>query len=1111
MLNFRKLKQDFSSNALRQGKILHDKKNIVSAKILKFSKETLKIGAEIVGNFDSTYKSEIEIDRFESFAVHSQCNCSYKYDCKHIAALVFYLEEHINSLIVGYEGDVEEEVEKEIDEASLKEKVKRDKSYRKEVLEEYGKAFTALSSLKFFQKEERKNFMSAEPLIIIDTKSLKNEVEYQLFLRIPLRSKPLQIPDIKQFFDAVVYAEEIAFPGKSYFFSMDSFKDVRKMMQILMSSSFEKGKTAKISFDDFGKLLSFLFHLSKEKRGFNREMEDCPYLFFENLDSPLKFSFSEARFLFGLEYIEPPASKLLINPKISIDQKIIRIDEALLLPSMNPGMVYQGVYHQFPKTIKREHIKQVGKLMEMIIPEPLFGSFVENALPEMRRYADVEEEILDKFITVPYTGKVKGRCNLTFADKELEAYLYFIYDDIEIPCGFEKLSYEHIMKFVSKNEILARNILEEKHIVEDIFQGFLLNEEHGSYVTRSEKKIVEFMTQTLVQYKDKIDFECPKNLLDMFVYDKSKFFLQLDFSGKIGFYDIYLKVEGALKGISLDKLWECMVSKKNFLEIGEKNSSKILVLDLNKISQLVQIFDEMGIDKIENKKIERPLWSIVNIKEDLFKDLPIKFSMSASLKEMQRQILGEKEFIPTKIPEFLNKVLRPYQKEGIHWLERLRSMYLNGILADDMGLGKTLQAIVAISSQKKKSIVVCPTSLLHNWKEEFLKFNKNLKVKVVDGIPSQRKKTLDNIEEFDVVITSYTLMQKDVEQYEKVSFGYAILDEAQHIKNRTTRNAKSVKRIKAAHKLILTGTPIENSLEDLWSLFDFLMPGLLSSYERFSEKYIRSGKKENIEYLKKKASPFILRRMKKDVLEDLPPISEIIYHCKLSEVQEELYKSYARSAKEELSKLVKEKGFKKVQIHVLATLTRLKQICCHPSIFAKEKIEEGDSSKYDMLLELLQTLVEGGHKTVIFSQYTKMLQIMKDDFMKKGISFSYLDGSTKNRLEVVKQFNQDKNIPVFLVSLKAGGVGLNITGADTIIHYDMWWNPAVENQATDRVYRIGQKKSVSCYKLVTLNSIEEKIVELQNRKKGLVKKVISCDDEVINNLTWEDVLKLLQI
>jgi SNF2 family DNA or RNA helicase len=470
------------------------------------------------------------------------------------------------------------------------------------------------------------------------------------------------------------------------------------------------------------------------------------------------------------------------------------------------------------------------------------------------------------------------------------------------------------------------------------------------------------------------------------------------------------------------------------------------------------------------------------------------------------------------VPKEINATLRPYQHEGIGWLERLRHMHLNGILADDMGLGKTVQAIIAVTQNKAKhpqsiSIIVCPTSLVYNWKEEFNRFNPKLKVLPVDGTPAQRKKLQTEIKKYDIVITSYSLLQKDIEFYKTIPFSYAILDEAQHIKNRGTRNAKSVKMIQAKHRLILTGTPIENSLDELWSLFDYLMPGLLSSYDRFVEKYIRNpsftnGK--NMEGLRRKVSPFILRRMKKDVLSELPPVSEILYHCHLSEVQRELYHSYAESAREELSQLVKKEGFDRVQIHVLATLTRLKQICCHPAIFAKESPEPGDSAKYDMLLELLQTLIEGGHKTVIFSQYTRMLNIMRNDLEKLGIRFEYLDGSSKNRLNIVKKFNEDEQVPVFLVSLKAGGAGLNLVGADTVIHYDMWWNPAVEDQATDRVHRIGQKNSVSAYKLVTLDSIEEKILQLQNRKKGLVKNVVACDEEAISKLTWEEVLELLQ-
>jgi SNF2 family DNA or RNA helicase len=802
------------------------------------------------------------------------------------------------------------------------------------------------------------------------------------------------------------------------------------------------------------------------------------------------------------------------------------VEEITLFECAQPGMLYQDTYYRFPTHIKRTHLMHLGSIRDMTVPEPLFGTFVENALPELKKFAEVANEgIIEKFVTLPFAGKLGSRCHLSYLDGELEATLYFSYDGHELPSVASKLTHDHIKSFVAPQGILARNLVEERQIIDDLFQDFLFNPQTGTYVAKTEKKIVEFMTGVIPRNQHRVQFECPQNLTDQFIYDETTFTLSLDVAQATGYYDIDLVVNGALRGVKLDLLWECISAKRSYLELDAKKGkeasgrfSKILVLDLDRIGKLVQLFDELGIKKLDSHKEAKPLWNLATIDPKAFDGLPVQFTMSPQLLEIRSQMLGETPLVPSPIPKDVNAELRPYQVEGVNWLERLRLMYLNGILADDMGLGKTVQAISAITQNHKKnkdahSLIVCPTSLLYNWKEELHKFNPKIKAMVIDGVPTQRKKLLAKLQEYDVVITSYTLLQKDIETYCQMPFSYAVLDEAQHIKNRGTRNAKSVKMIQAAHRLILTGTPIENSLFELWSLMDFLMPGFLSTYERFMEKYIRvTGplQAQNIEYLRRKVSPFILRRMKSDVLKDLPPVSEIVYHCQLSNVQMELYKSYAASARDELVKLVERDGFDKVQIHVLATLTRLKQICCHPAIFAKEKAELGDSAKYDMLLELLQTLVEGNHKTVIFSQYTRMLQIMREDFEQRGIPFAYLDGSTKNRLEIVKDFNENPKIPVFLVSLKAGGTGLNLVGADTVIHYDMWWNPAVENQATDRVHRMGQKQSVSSYKLITLNTIEEKIVEMQRRKKGLVKKVVSCDDEAIAKLTWEDVLELLQ-
>jgi SNF2 family DNA or RNA helicase len=1162
MLNFRKLKQDFSSSIVKEGRDLYDRQKVVSAKLLHLDAKTMRIAAKVLGQFDNCYESEIEIDRVDCEAIDSDCDCPYNYDCQHLAAVLFYLEEHIDKILVAFskENDLKQiggklGIDKEekkkllekIKEAESKEVQRQEEQYQKQLLQEYVVSSQLLAASPFFRNHEKQESDRAEFALIFNPSQeseSKGIVEIQLALRLPFRSKPLYIPQIRPFLDALRYEESIFIGGKKYSFSLRSFdpahqeivRMIRDQARFNENANSERAlRVAQIDLETFGMVLAKAFDIAAQqfsKHGFVAQEEDLPALpglYEGTMETPLRFSPVPVHLRFSLEYIKPPTSKILINPHVIVGEEAITLEDVRFFECAKPGMLYKNAYYRFPDNITRVHLRNLRQIRDMTVPEPLFGTFVENALPQLARYAEVANpEAIKDFVTLPFVGNVEAVCDISYLDGELDASLHFIYDGHKIPSVAAKLSYEDVVSFVTQQGILARNLVEERQIVEDLFQDFLFNPEASVYVSKSEKKIVEFMTDIIPRNQHRVAFNCPQNLLDQFIYDQTKFILRLSHTSRIDTYEIELVVDGALKGVRLDQLWECMGAKRSFIELDSPKSkakksgegskiSKILVLDLDRLNGVIQLFDEMSIEVLADYKIERPLWSLANIDASQFEGLPVEFSMTENLIEIRKQMLGEKLLTFSEVPADVKATLRAYQQEGVRWIERLRMMFLNGILADDMGLGKTLQAIVALTQHKMSkaghALIVCPTSLLYNWKEEFAKFNPKFKVTVVDGVPSNRKKLIEQMENFDVMITSYTLLQKDIEHYKATHFAYAILDEAQHIKNRGTRNAKSVKMVRAEHRLILSGTPIENSLDELWSLFDFLMPGFLGSYDRFIEKYIRvSGKEQvkNLDYLRKKVSPFILRRMKADVLADLPPVSELIYHCQLSDVQQELYRSYAQSARDELVKLVQRDGFDRVQIHVLATLTRLKQICCHPAIFAKEKAEPGDSAKYDMLLDLLQTLVEGKHKTVIFSQYTRMLQIMREDFEAKGIRFAYLDGSSKNRLEVVKQFNEDKDIPVFLVSLKAGGTGLNLVGADTVIHYDMWWNPAVESQATDRVHRLGQKNSVSAYKLITLNTIEEKIAEMQKKKKGLVKKVVSCDDEAIAKLTWEDVLELLK-
>lgn len=1166
MLNFRKIKKDFSPALLNEGKAFYEKQMVVSVKIMSLSSQSVRLSCKVLGNFNNTYECEIEVDWQDSTIIDSDCDCTYKYDCQHLAAVIFYLEENLQNLVVAYSKEALEKedvidpqekatLQKTFEEAKTKEVERKDKKQQKEILEEYVAAAQILGKSPFFLPEENQAEDKGEILLIFSNLKERKEIDIQLALRLPYRSKPLHISDVQEFLDGIRYGEIVDIGNKCFHFSLRSFDQVSHILLKMLLDHvrfFDKGekggKGAYLEREAFGTILAkiyeWILNAAQSPIVLGEEAQQAqilPGLFYENLEEPLRFSNVLAGLCFELEYLEAPSPKIFLKPTLVVEDKmIIAWEETFLFECAQPGLVYQNTYYRFEPHLRRTHLRGISQIRDMTIPEPLFGSFVENALPELMRFSKVtNQEIIEKFVTLPFTGQLKAECSINYLNGELEASLYFLYslhkreefdgaaDIIKVPAAVNQIAFEHIDPFVTPSGILARNLTEEQAIVSRIFKDFIYDHKQGFFLAKSEKKIVEFMTEIIPHNQDRVTFRCPENLLDQFLYDDTTFILHLKETDRIDLYEVDLQVKGHLNGLTVDLLWDCLTSRRSFIELSrvhpEKGKihakkNKILVLDLERLSPIVQIFDEMGINRLDDHKEERPLWSLASIDPSQFEKLPIEFSMSSRLEEIQKQMLGLETPSSKQIPKEIQAELRNYQKEGVGWLERLRKMHLNGVLADDMGLGKTLQAIISLTQYKEEhpkavSIIVCPTSLVYNWEEELHKFNPCLKVLPIDGTPQQRKKMIAQIKRYDVVITSYSLLQKDIESYKKCAFGYAILDEAQHIKNRMTRNAKSVKALPCAHRLILTGTPIENSLEELWSLFDFLMPGLLSSYDRFVEKYIRpsvQGNQKNLETLKRKLSPFILRRMKKDVLAELPPVSEIVYHCHLSEAQKELYFSYAKAAREELSQLVKKEGFDRVQIHVLATLTRLKQICCHPAIFAKEKAEPGDSSKYEMLMELVQTLIEGKHKTVIFSQYTRMLQIMRKDLQQLGIRFEYLDGSTKNRIQIVKKFNDDEHIPVFLVSLKAGGSGLNLVGADTVVHYDMWWNPAVESQATDRVHRIGQKQSVSSYKLVTLGTIEEKIVELQERKKGLVKKIINTDEEAISKLTWEEVLELLQ-
>ncbi len=529
---------------------------------------------------------------------------------------------------------------------------------------------------------------------------------------------------------------------------------------------------------------------------------------------------------------------------------------------------------------------------------------------------------------------------------------------------------------------------------------------------------------------------------------------------------------------------------------------------------------EVDYKDLEKGKIRVPVYRSLYLNKLLENVKNVEIKKDKEYKEIVNNI-DEREYDNEIVtPNGLNCTLRYYQKIGYKWLKILDGYRLGGILADDMGLGKTVQLISLLLDYKENakvklpSIVITPSSLALNWKSEIEKFAKDIKVLVIRGTSEEREKQIKQIPEFDLVITSYDLLKRDMEVYKKedILFKYQIADEAQYIKNSNTQNAKSLKTINAQTRYALTGTPIENSLAELWSIFDYIMPGYLFTYKKFKQLYeipiMKENDQEAMEKLKMMIEPFVLRRVKKDVLKELPEKSITVLNNEMQGEQLEIYLSYLAQAKKEAMTEIEGNGFEKSQIKILALLTRLRQICCHPSLFLEDYM--GESSKLTQCIEIVKDAIAGKHKILIFSGYTSMLNIIEGNLAKEGINYYKLTGQTKvdERVKLVNDFNNNPDIKVFLISLKAGGTGLNLIGADMVIHYDPWWNMSAENQATDRAYRIGQKNNVQVYKLITKNSIEEKIYELQEKKSKLIDNMLSTQTTFINKLNKDDIMEL---
>ena len=803
------------------------------------------------------------------------------------------------------------------------------------------------------------------------------------------------------------------------------------------------------------------------------------------IDKPIEFVFNEAHF--ELIYSsEIPTIKLVYKDhKLSIKDR----DKIKLFSiGRNHFLMKEDKLYCIDASIDADLIPLINTLYikEIEFNTKLYNEFFTYIYPKVKDLVVIEN--LEEFEKYNNCSTLETNCYLDLNEGELTLKYEFMYEG--------KNRDEAIDSGIYPNTAMEENFTEQMQ-----YFNFVKTTNKNEYVIDNIDDALSFILS---------DLESLKEIATVYVSDSIKKLKPI-------------KAGGTPVGIRYSNNWLELVFNDDFCDINElqevldamKKKRKYHLLKDGTILNIQEKFFQDMQDLVEsvglgNKKIEKtmqvPIFKILQLEQYVdYKDIP---------KEAVKFLHDIRNFktINYPIDKELGKILRDYQKEGDRWLFNLAYYRLSGILADDMGLGKSLEVITLLKSCRTKNpnIIVAPASLTYNWYNEFKKWTPSMEVVLVSGNGQVREKLISQVKPGQTIITSYDYLKRDLELYKKMAFHFVIIDEAQAIKNHQTKNAEAVKELKSVSRFAITGTPIENSLADLWSIFDFCLPGYLKSYESFRNEYeveiVKNHNNEALERLNHQISPFILRRTKAEVLRELPEKTEQVIYAPMSEEQEKIYNATLLKARDRILQTGVEN-----KMYIFSMLTRLRQICCHPSLYVENY--EGDSAKHNLVNDIIYDAIASNHRMLIFSQFTSMLDILDASLTEKGIRHFKLTGNTpsEERFRLVDEFNNNEEIKVFLISLKAGGTGLNLVGADTVIHYDPWWNFSAENQASDRVHRIGQKNNVQIIKMITKDSIEEKILELQNKKKDLFNKVVSDDGNILTKLTNEELLSLFNI
>ena len=760
-----------------------------------------------------------------------------------------------------------------------------------------------------------------------------------------------------------------------------------------------------------------------------------------------------------------------------------------------------------------EHLMPVfqafGASDNLHLDEKDLEPFFRKVLPAMEDAMEVK--VADSFEQRFQLAPLHARLYLDYHGDGVEVRPVFSYEEQE----FNPLMSKGPQK-KRNGRILVRDDRGEQEIT-NYFLTYGFTPEGPAYVQEDEARSYDFLTEALPALSEKAEIY----YADAFQKKPVQPMPQVTAGVSVS-QEGLLEVTFSMEDIDFDEILAILKDYRERRRYHRMKDGTFVTLGEQQLSGLADFVETTGLRKgvaDEDGKALLPLSNAMVLDAIAREDEGLHLERSKAFRRVVRDIRNPQDAdVEADVPKSLEKVLRDYQVTGFNWLSSLAHYGLGGILADDMGLGKTLQVLAFLLAQRdgrrSPSLVVAPTSLVYNWLDEAERFTPELRAKVIAGTKAERKKLLAATgTECDVLITTYNMLRRDIDLYAARTFRYVFLDEAQHIKNPSTQAARAVKQLKAADYFALTGTPMENTLTELWSIFDFLMPGYLLNHNSFKARYevpiIKEENQRAMKNLQRHVMPFILRRLKKDVLKELPDKVERRMVCEMTPKQEKVYRAWFIQGQKEFRDVLKEHGIDGSRLKILAILTRLRQVACDPSLFLEDY--DGGSGKLDMLEEVVTDAIAAGHRMLIFSQFTTMLAHIGERLAKLRVPYLYLDGSTPSleRLRLVKEFNGGRG-SVFLISLKAGGTGLNLTGADMVIHFDPWWNPAVEDQATDRAYRLGQKNNVQVLKFITKDTIEEKIYKLQEKKKSLIDQMIQPGENFLSKLTDAEIAALFE-